>query len=50
MDRPPGATVVAKTECPQIYMIKNTTALQCHPEIKTDLFEAWYDSDLSKQE
>ena len=49
-DIPPGATLVAKTEFPQIYIIKNTTALQFHPEIKTDLFEAWYDSDLSKQE
>ena len=49
-DIPPGATLVAKTEFPQIYIIKNTTALQFHPEIKTDLFEIWYDSDLSKQE
>ena len=49
-DIPPGATLVAKTEFPQIYIIKNTTALQFHPEIKTDLFNAWYDSDLSKQE
>ena len=49
-DIPPGATLVAKTEFPQIYIIKNTTALQFHPEIKIDLFKAWYDSDLSKQE
>ena len=49
-DTPPGATLVAKTEFPQIYIIKNTTALQFHPEIKTDLFKIWYDSDLSKQE
>ena len=49
-DIPPGATLVAKTEFPQIYIIKNTTALQFHPEIKTDLFKVWYDSDLSKQE
>ena len=47
---PPGATLVAKTLFPQIYKIKNTTALQFHPEIKLDLFEAWYDSELSKQE
>jgi len=47
---PPGATLVAKTLFPQIYKIKNTTALQFHPEIKLDLFEAWYDSQLSKQE
>ena len=47
---PPGATLVAKTIFPQIYKIKNTTALQFHPEIKLDLFEAWYDSQLSKQE
>jgi len=47
---PPGATLVAKTIFPQIYKIKNTTALQFHPEIKLDLFEAWYDSGLSKQE
>ena len=49
-DIPPGATLVAKTEFPQIYIIKNTTALQFHPEIKIDLFKIWYDSDLSKQE
>ena len=49
-DIPPGATLVAKTEFPQIYIIKNTTALQFHPEIKIDLFKAWYDSDSSKQE
>ncbi len=49
-DIPPGATLVAKTEFPQIYIIKNTTALQFHPEIKTDLFKIWYDNDLSKQE
>ena len=49
-DIPPGATLVAKTEFPQIYIIKNTIALQFHPEIKTDLFKIWYDSDLSKQE
>ena len=49
-DIPPGATLVAKTEFPQIYIIKNTTARQFHPEIKTDLFKIWYDSDLSKQE
>ena len=49
-DIPPGATLVAETEFPQIYIIKNTTALQFHPEIKTDLFKIWYDSDLSKQE
>ena len=36
-DIPPGATLVAKTEFPQIYIIKNTTALQFHPEIKIDL-------------
>ena len=47
---PPGATLVAKTLFPQIYKIKNTTALQFHPEINLDLFEAWYDSQLSKQE
>ncbi len=47
---PPGATLIAKTKYPQIYKIKNTTALQFHPEIKLELFEAWYDSELSKQE
>ena len=49
-DIPPGATLIAKTEFPQIYIIKNTTALQFHPEIKIDLYKTWYDSDLSKQE
>ena len=47
---PPGATLIAKTEYPQIYSIKNSLALQFHPEIKLDLFENWYDSDLSKEE
>ena len=47
---PPCATLIAKTKFPQIYKIKNTAALQFHPEIKLDLFEAWYDSELSKQE
>ena len=49
-DIPPGATLIAKTEYPQIYSIKNSLALQFHPEIKLDLFENWYDSDLSRQE
>jgi GMP synthase-like glutamine amidotransferase len=47
---PPGARLVAKTNFPQIYKIKNTIALQFHPEIKLNLFETWYDSELSKQE
>ena len=47
---PPGANLIAKTEYPQIYSIKNSLALQFHPEIKQDLFEKWYDSDLSRQE
>jgi len=47
---PSEATLIAKTEYPQIYSIKNSLALQFHPEIKIDLFENWYDSDLSKQE
>ena len=47
---PPEATLIAKTEYPQIYSIKNSLALQFHPEIKLDLFESWYDSDLSKEE
>ena len=47
---PPDATLIAKTEYPQIYSIKNSLALQFHPEIKLDLFENWYDSDLSKKE
>ena len=47
---PPEATLIAKTEYPQIYSIKNSLALQFHPEIKLDLFENWYDSDLSKKE
>ena len=49
-DIPPGATLIAKTEYPQIYSIKNSLALQFHPEIKLDLFENWYDSDLSRRE
>ena len=47
---PPDATLIAKTEYPQIYRIKNSLALQFHPEIKLELFENWYDSDLSKKE
>ena len=47
---PPEATLIAKTEYPQIYSIKNSLALQFHPEIKLDFFENWYDSDLSKEE
>mgnify|MGYP001997436686 FL=1 len=47
---PPEATLIAKTEYPQIYSIKNSLALQFHPEIKLDLFENWYDSDISRQE
>ena len=47
---PPEATLIAKTEYPQIYSIKNSLALQFHPEIKLDLFENWYDSNLSKEE
>ena len=47
---PPGATLIARTEYPQIYSIKNSLALQFHPEIKLDLFETWYDNDLSKKE
>jgi len=47
---PPEATLIAKTEYPQIYSIKNSLALQFHPEIKLDLFENWYDSNLSKLE
>ena len=49
-DIPPGATLIAKTTYPQIYSIKNSLALQFHPEIKLDLFENWYDSDLSRRE
>jgi GMP synthase (glutamine-hydrolysing) len=47
---PLEATLIAKTEYPQIFSIKNSLALQFHPEIKLDLFENWYDSDLSKEE
>ena len=47
---PPEATLIAKTEYPQIYSIKNSLALQFHPEIKLDLFENWYGRDISKQE
>ena len=47
---PPEAILIAKTEYPQIYRIKNSLALQFHPEIKLDLFENWYDSDISRKE
>ena len=40
----------SQTNKKYIYRIKNSLALQFHPEIKQDLFEKWYDSDLSRQE
>ena len=49
-DLPVNATLIAKTEFPQIFTINNTIALQFHPEIQLELFNLWYSSDVSKKE
>ena len=47
---PPGAEVMASTEFPQIFKIHNSFALQFHPEVTKELFDDWYDSEISKKE
>ena len=47
---PPGAKLVAYTNFPQIYTIKNTVAFQFHPEISKALFTKWYGKEGSKEE
>ena len=47
---PPTAEIIASTEFPQIFKIHNSFALQFHPEVTKDLFDDWYDSEISKKE
>ena len=47
---PPAAEIIASTEFPQIFKIHNSFALQFHPEVTKDLFDDWYDSEISKKE
>jgi len=49
-DLPANARLIAKTEYPQIFTLKNAVALQFHPEIELKLFNLWYSSDVSKKE
>ena len=34
----------------QIYKIKNTVCIQFHPEVTVELFDKWYESEVSKKE
>ena len=47
---PPSAELIAYTEYPQIFKIHNSYALQFHPEVTKELFEDWYDSEVSRRE
>ena len=47
---PSKAQLIAQTDFPQIYKIKNTICIQFHPEVTVDLFDKWYDSEVSKNE
>ena len=53
-DLPDDFELVASTETAPIAAMQHNSkpiyALQFHPEIKLNLFETWYDSELSKQE
>ena len=42
--------MIASTEFPQIFKIHNSFALQFHPEVTKELFDDWYDSEISKKE
>ena len=42
--------MIADTDYPQIYKIKNTVCIQFHPEVTVELFDKWYDSEVSKEE
>jgi hypothetical protein len=35
---------------PQIFKLFNTFALQFHPEITKELFDIWYNNNISKKE
>ncbi len=47
---PTNAQLIADTDFPQIYKIKNTVCIQFHPEVTLKLFDKWYDSEVSKEE
>ena len=47
---PTKAKLIADTDFPQIYKIKNTVSIQFHPEVTVELFDKWYDSEVSKKE
>ena len=47
---PTNAQLIADTDFPQIYKINNTTCIQFHPEVTVELFDKWYDSEVSKEE
>ena len=47
---PTNAQLIANTDFPQIYKIKNTVCIQFHPEVTLKLFDKWYDSKVSKEE
>ena len=47
---PTKAKLIADTDFPQIYKIKNTVSIQFHPEVTVELFDKWYDSEASKKE
>ena len=42
--------LIAETDFPQIYKIKNTVCIQFHPEVTVELFDKWYESEVSKKE
>ncbi len=47
---PYDAELIASTNFPQIFKLYNTVALQFHPEINLDLFNSWYENEVSKIE
>ena len=47
---PPSAELIASTKYPQIFTIRNSIAVQFHPEVTETLFKDWYDSDISRKE
>ena len=47
---PSKAELIADTDYPQIYKINNTVCIQFHPEVTVELFDKWYDSEVSKKE
>jgi len=47
---PLKAKLIAATEFPQIFKINNTVCIQFHPEVTVELFDKWYDNEISKSE